>query len=85
MQNIRQLIWAFRYKKAVRKADRLASAFGLRYFVIVFGGRLRVIPKQTLKDLVRKGRFRSGTTIQDIERKALYITKTGGCGNVYGR
>jgi len=75
MINIRKLIWASRYKCAVRKADRLAKASGRRYYVLLFAGRLKVIPKQAMKHLVMSGRFRKGVTIRDIESKALHVTK----------
>jgi hypothetical protein len=73
--SIRKIIWAMRYKRAVRKADRLAKAFGLRYYVILLRGRLMAVPKQTIKRLLRERRFKKGVTIHDIESRALYITK----------
>ncbi len=72
---IKDCIWAARYKKAVRKAKRLSALFDMTYYVILYKGKLKVIPKKNLKRLVSQRRFKSGTTIQDIEKIALYIAK----------
>lgn len=75
LRRIRLYIHAIRYTNAVKRADRLAKAFGLRYYVVVINRKLQVIPKQTVKELLRRGRFRKGTTMETIERHALYITR----------
>ncbi len=75
MKTIKQLIFAFRYKRAVRQANRLAQETGLRYYVLSMGGSLKVVPKQTIKQLVQQHRFRKGTKVKDIEKIALHITK----------
>ncbi len=72
---IKKCIWAVRYKSAVRKARRMAGLFNMTYLVIMLGGRLKVVPKRTLKHLVATRRFKRGTTIQDIEKRALYVAK----------
>lgn len=72
---IKQVIWGIRFKSKVREANRLAELFKVRYFVIMMNGSLKVVPKKVLKDLVAKKRFKPGTTIQDLEKRALYITK----------
>lgn len=72
---IKNMIWGIRFKRKVREANRLADLFKVRYFVIMMNGSLKVVPKKVLKDLIAKKRFKSGTTIQDIEKRALYITK----------
>ena len=74
MRKIKKLIFAFQYKKAVKKANKLAHETGLRYYVIVFNGKLRVIPKQVIKQLIQQKRFRKGTTVKDIEKVALHVT-----------
>lgn len=65
---------AWRYKRAVRKAKEFAALFGMKYYVISLGGSLKVVPKQTVKELVRRRRFRKGVTVEDIERRALFVT-----------
>lgn len=74
MVTLKQLIWARRYRRAIKKADRLADAYKMKYFVILLGGKLKVVPKQNIKRLIREGRFKSGTKISDIESRALYVT-----------
>lgn len=72
---IKDLIFAWRYKRAVKKADKLSRLFGMKYFVIFLNGGLKVVPKQTVRELVRKRRFRKGVTVADIEKRALYVTQ----------
>ena len=73
-KTIKKYYFAWRYKRAVRKANKLAGIFGMKYYVINLNGSLKVIPKQTIKELVRRKRFRKGVTVDDIERHALYVT-----------
>lgn len=75
IQLIRRLIFAWKYRHAVRKAVKLAGLTGMRYFVIYLNGSLKVVPKKTIKELVARHRFRKGVTVDDIERRALFITK----------
>ncbi len=72
---IKDCIWAARYKRAVREAKKMAKLFNMTYFVILLNGSLKVVPKRTLKDLIARRRFKGGTTIQDLERRALFIAK----------
>lgn len=75
MRKIREIIWAIRYKIAVKKANRLAELFNMKYYVLYLNGKLKVVPKQNIKALIAKRRFKKGTTIEMIEKRALYITK----------
>lgn len=50
------------------------QAFGIKYLVINLNGGLKVVPKQTIRRLVKAHRFRKGVTVADIEKRALYIT-----------
>lgn len=72
---IKRIIFAWRYKRAVRKAKQLAELTGLRYWVIYLNGGLKVVPKKAIKELVKNRRFRKGVTVDDIEKWALFITK----------
>lgn len=58
----------------MRKAKKLAALFGMKYYVINLGGSLKVVPKQTIKELIKRKRFRKGVTVGDIERLALFVT-----------
>ena len=42
--------------------------------VLVINKKLEVLSKQEVKKFVAGGIFRKGTTVGDIESKALYIT-----------
>ena len=75
IQFINRIIFAWKYKRAVKKAIKLAKLTGLRYLVVYMNGRLKVAPKKTFKELIANKRFRKGTTIHDIEKSALFITK----------
>lgn len=75
MKLVKKIIWAWRYKHAIRKAKKLSKLTGLKYYVILLNGGLKVVPKKTIKALISRKRFRKGTTIQDIEKNALFITK----------
>lgn len=72
---IKELWFAFKFKRAVRKAKSRSEEFGLRYYVIALNGTLRVVPKRTIRELVAKHRFKKGVRVQDIERRALFVTK----------
>ncbi len=71
---IKDIVFAVRFKRAVRKADYFHHITHRKYMVIVVKGKLEVLSKQELKKFVSNGIFLKGTTIGDIERKALYIT-----------
>lgn len=72
---IKDIIFAWKFKRAVKKANKLSRLFGMKYLVIFLNGRLKIVPKQTVRELVRTHRFRKGVTVADIERRALYVTQ----------
>jgi hypothetical protein len=61
--------------RAVKKANELAQATGYTYYVLNARGRVVIKPKRLIKNMLAcKGKyFKRGTTIQDIERIALYV------------
>ena len=71
---IKELIFGFRFKRAVRKADRFHHITHRKYMVLVINHQLEVLSKQELKKFIAGGVFRKDTTIADLEAKALYIT-----------
>jgi len=73
-KTIKKYYHAWRFRRAVHKAKKLAGLFGMKYYVINLNGSLKVVPKQTIKELVRRKRFRKGVTVEDIERLALFVT-----------
>ena len=74
LQLIKDLIFGFRFKRAVKKADKFHHITHRKYMVLVVNKKLMVVSKHEVRLLVANGTFRKGTTVQDIERKALYIT-----------
>ena len=74
-KTIKQWMFARRYKRAVKKAVELSKVFDMRFYVICLNGKLRVVPKQAVKELVARRRFRKGVTVRDIEEKALFMTR----------
>lgn len=71
---IKDIIFGFRFKHAVKKADRLHHITHRKYMVLVINRKLEVLSKKEIKKFVSNGIFRKGTTVQDIEQKALYVT-----------
>lgn len=71
---IKDLIFGFRFKRAVKKADRLHHITHRKYMVLVINRKLEVLSKQEVKKFLNNGIFRKGTTLSDIEKKALYTT-----------
>lgn len=71
---IKRLIFAFRYKKAVKRAVKFRNLTGRKYFVIILKGKPKAVSKRTIKQLIAARRFKPGTKVQDIEKRALFIT-----------
>lgn len=63
--------------RTIEKANALSKATGYTYYVLEVNGRVILKPKRLIKNqLACKGKyFKRGTTIQDIERIALYVAK----------
>lgn len=73
-KTIRQWIFAWRYKRAVKEAKELAALFGVKYYVLNLGGSLKVVPKKNIKELIKQKKFRKGISVESIERMALFVT-----------
>lgn len=71
---IKDIIFGIRFKRAVKKADYCHHTTHKKYMVLVINKKLEVLSKQGLKKFIRGGVFKEGTTIADLEKKALYIT-----------
>nr|DAG10134.1 MAG TPA: hypothetical protein [Caudoviricetes sp.] len=74
IQLIKRMIFACRYKRAVARACKYARLYGRKYYVLYMGGKLKIVPKRNICELLHRHRFRKGTTIRDIEKMALFIT-----------
>ena len=71
---IKDIIFGFRFKRAVRKAVRFHHITHRKHMVLVINKKLEVLSKQEVRKFVSNGIFRKGMTVGDIEHKALYIT-----------
>ena len=71
---IKDIIFAFRFKRAVKKADRFHHITHRKYMVLVINHKLEVLSKKELRKFIDNGIFRKGITVQNIEQKALYVT-----------
>lgn len=75
MNIIQRYIFAWRARKAIKQAALLSSMDGCRYMVLNIQGRPRAIAQANVKALIKRHVFPKGTTIDDLRRKALFITK----------
>lgn len=73
-QFIKDLILSYRIKRAIRLAEELSRVSKRRYLVLMVAGIPKVYSKQELKKMITQRKFRKGTTIQDLEKKAILIT-----------
>lgn len=73
-KKIKNILFNRRLRRAIKEANELSSLTGLRYFVIILDGDLKVVSKRRIKQLIDTRRFRKGTSIHDFEKLALHIT-----------
>lgn len=73
-QFFKDLIFKIKVSLAIRRANRLARRYGVKYMVIYMNGSIKVVPRRVLRELIVKRRFRKGVTMADIERRAIYET-----------
>lgn len=73
-QFIKDLILNYRVRRAIKLAEELSRVSKRRYLVLMVAGVPKVYSKQELKAMIRRRQFRKGTTIQDLEKKAVLIT-----------
>lgn len=64
-----------RVVKLIDKANQRQKLTGYKYMVIMWEGKPVIVKKQEIKRMIANGYFRKGTTIQELERNAIYITR----------
>lgn len=74
IQFIKDFLLNYRIRRAVRLADELSKAEKRKYIVLLVAGVPKVYPKQELKKMIARHVFRKGTTIRDLEKRAILIT-----------
>ena len=48
IQVIKDIIWGWQVKRAIRKANKLSKLLGMKYYVVYMNGSLKVVPKRSL-------------------------------------
>ena len=51
------MIFAWRYKRAVARACKYAKLYGRKYYVLYMGGKLKVVPKKNICELIHRARL----------------------------
>jgi hypothetical protein len=72
----RKIKYARSLKKAIIHANAVKVSRGYKCYVLLFPGGYRAITKQAIKSLMKSDKkyFKKGTTIQHIEKMAVYVT-----------
>ncbi len=70
--------WNFdrKIKKLIKKANKLRELTKHKYMILMLKGKPHIYRKSELKQLIKLRVFKKGTTIQSLEKNALYITTT---------
>lgn len=74
IQLFRKAVLGYRIKRAVRMAKELSDASKRKYLVLLVGGIPKAYTKQGLKNLIGRHVFQKGTTIRDLEKRAIIVT-----------
>nr|DAO49722.1 MAG TPA: hypothetical protein [Caudoviricetes sp.] len=74
IQFIKDMILNYRIRRAIRLARELSEVSKRKYLVLLVAGVPKVFSKQELKKMIAQRKFRKGTTIQDLEKRAILIT-----------
>lgn len=69
---IKALVFNYRLKKEIRKADECKAATGKKHFVLNVCGRPVCVSKEHIRNLINQGFYREGVTVADIAAVALY-------------
>lgn len=69
---IRDTLFYFRFKRAIRKADKYHRLTGNKFMVLLYKNRPIVKSKKNLKAMIADGKLKC--TIGQLENIALYIT-----------
>lgn len=74
IQLIKDLIFNFRIKRAILRADRNKAETGKKQLVMLYNGKPIVVSKQHLKKCIAAGSYQKGFTVAIAEKMALYQT-----------
>ena len=65
--------WDIKCWLAVRKAKRLGRLYHCKVLVVRVGNSPRVYKRKDLKELVHRGYFQKGVTIETLTKYAIYV------------
>lgn len=71
---IKNFIKTILIRLKIRRAESLAKLTGYKYYVVFYSGKFRILSKVDAKKLIKSHFFKKGTTIETIERMAIYTT-----------
>lgn len=77
MKKYRSWLLNKRIKAAIQQAQENCRLTGRKQLVMMYKDKPIVVSRQRLKKLISTHKFKKGTTIKDLEDKALFITKPG--------
>lgn len=69
---IRAVVFDFRARRAIRRAQRDANLHRRKFLVLVWNGRPRVVSMQGMKKLIRQHRFGKGFTAEKARSIAMF-------------
>ena len=69
------VLFGYRFRKAVRTADKRKAQTGKKQFVINLCGRPVCVSKEHIRRLVSEGVYRPDVKVADIARVAIYKTR----------
>lgn len=67
------LLFDWRKKRAIKKAQDDAKLYGKKFLVLVFNGKPDVVSMQGLKKLIRQRFFTKDFTVETACKYAVYI------------
>lgn len=67
------LLFDYRKRRAIRKAQADANLYGRKFLVLVFNKKPVVVSKQGIKSMIRRHRFLKGFTPEKAEQSAIYV------------
>ena len=67
------LLFDWRKRRAIRKAQKNANLHGKKYLVLVFNGKPIAVSMQGIKMMIKKQRFSKDFTAETAAKIAIYI------------
>lgn len=75
IKTIKHYLTLWRYRRAVKEANRLHKATRKRYYVLRLLGRYHVVNRQQIRELKRNGTFKRDLNIKTLIEVAAYWTR----------